>query len=187
MIPKTIIHLLSGGLDSVTLLYELKAQGHLVHALLFDYRQRHRQELQWAKYHARRSDVLFTVLDLPQLGGLTEQSWIVPNRNAVFLSVAVNVASQAKADTVTIGCNLDDAEMFPDCRPEFIQAMNAATRAAGYHVEICAPFITKRKWEIGGMARDMGIKSSDVWTCYEGGAAPCCRCPACEKLKLTGL
>lgn len=187
MIPKTILHLLSGGLDSVTLLYDLKAQGHLVHALLFDYRQRHRQELQWAKYHSRRCDVLFTVLDLPELGGLTEQSWIVPNRNAVFLSVAVNVASQAKSDTITIGCNQDDAEMFPDCRPEFIDAMNKATRAAGYSVEICAPFIAKRKWEIGGMAREMGIKSGDVWTCYEGGMEPCGKCPACEKLKLTGL
>jgi len=92
MIPKTIIHLLSGGLDSVTMLYDLKQQGHNIHCLLFDYKQRHAQELLWAKEHATRCGVLYTTMELPQLGGLTEQSWIVPNRNAVFLSVAGNVA-----------------------------------------------------------------------------------------------
>jgi len=92
VIPKTIIHLLSGGLDSVTMLYDLVGQGHQVHALMFDYRQRHKQELLWAKQHASRCNVLFTVMDLPELGGLTDKSWIVPNRNAVFLCVAVNAA-----------------------------------------------------------------------------------------------
>jgi len=61
-----------------------------------------------------RFDAPFPRMELPQLGGLTEQSWIVPNRNAIFLSVAVNVACQAGADTVTIGCNKADAEYFPD-------------------------------------------------------------------------
>lgn len=187
MLPKTIIHLLSGGLDSVTLLYQLKAEGHHVHALLFDYHQQHKQELLWAKYHACQCDVLFTVMDLPALGGLNEKSWIVPNRNAVFLSLAINVAAQAKAGTVTIGCNLDDSEMFPDCRPQFIAAMNKSVQAAGYDVEICAPFLDKRKWEIGAIAREMGIKVSDIWTCYQGGSTPCGKCPACEKLQTAGL
>jgi 7-cyano-7-deazaguanine synthase len=123
-------------------------------------------------------------MDLPHLGGLTEQSWIVPNRNAIFLSVAVNVASQAKADTVTIGCNLDDAEYFPDCRIEFLNSMNAAVKAAGYDVEVCAPYIGKRKWEIGAMARDMGVSVGEVWTCYQPNEnGPCGSCPACDKLK----
>ncbi len=120
---KTIMHLLSGGLDSVTMLYDLKSQGHSVHCLLFDYKQRHRQELEWAKHHAVRAGSMFTTMELPQLGGLTEQSWIVPNRNAIFLSVAVNMACQAGADTVTIGCNADDEEYFPDCRMAFLIAM----------------------------------------------------------------
>mgnify|MGYP003442834404 FL=1 len=168
----------------MTMLYELIGQGHKVHCLLFDYRQRHAQELGWAKYHARRTNCLFTVMDLPHLGGLTEQSWIVPNRNAIFLSVAVNVASQAKADTVTIGCNLDDAEYFPDCRIEFLNSMNSAVKAAGYDVEICAPYIGKRKWEIGAMARDMGVSVGEVWTCYQPNEnGPCGSCPACDKLK----
>lgn len=181
---KTIVHLLSGGLDSVTMLYDLKAQGHNIHALLFDYKQRHKQELQWAITHARRCDVLWTTMDLPQLGGLTEQSWIVPNRNAIFLSVAVNVACQAKADTVTIGCNADDADYFPDCRRGFLQAMNAAVKAAGYDVEICAPYLDKRKWEIGALAQEMGVNINEIWTCYHGGDKPCGECPACKKMGL---
>lgn len=184
MNSKTIVHLLSGGLDSTTLLYDLKQQGHSVHCLMFDYRQRHKQELLWAKHHAARCGVLYTTLDLPELGGLTEQSWIVPNRNAVFLSVAVNVACRIGADTVTIGCNADDAECFPDCRKELIEAMNVAVRAAGYDVEICAPYLDWPKWRIGGLAREMGVQPHEIWTCYMGGASPCGECPACKKLQL---
>ena len=182
MTPKTIIHLLSGGLDSVTMLYDLSSQGHLVHCLLFDYKQAHKRELQLAKYHANRCGVLYTVMELPDLGGLTEQSWIVPNRNAVFLSLAVNLAIKAKADTITIGCNKDDEAYFPDCRKPFLDAMNAAVKAAGYDIELCAPYLDLPKWKIGAMAREMGIRSSDVWTCYRGEEQPCGECPACKKL-----
>lgn len=184
MMPKIIIHLLSGGLDSVTMLYDLKQQGHNVHCLLFDYRQRHAQELLWAKQHASKCGVLYTTMQLPELGGLNEQSWIVPNRNAIFLSVAVNVACQAGADTVTIGCNKDDADYFPDCRKSFLDAMNAAVKSAGYDVEICAPYLDKMKWEIGGLARNLGVKPHEIWTCYHGGEKPCGECPACKKLEL---
>lgn len=182
MIPKTIIHLLSGGLDSVTLLYRLHEQGHKIHCALFDYKQQHAQELTFAKLHCHRLGLLFTTLELPALGGLTEGSWIVPNRNAVLLSMAVNLAVKANANTVTIGCNADDAEMFPDCRKPFLDAMNAAIKAAGYEVEICAPFLDWRKWKIGGLAQEIGIRTHEIWSCYVGGAKPCGQCPACQKL-----
>jgi 7-cyano-7-deazaguanine synthase len=112
--PKTIVHLLSGGLDSVTLLYELHSQGHMIHCLLFDYHQQHVQELIWAKHHCHRLGVMFTTQQLPHLGGLNDESWIVPNRNAIMLSMAVNMAVQIGADLVTIGCNADDANAFPE-------------------------------------------------------------------------
>jgi len=183
MIPKTIIHLLSGGLDSVTMLYDLISQGHNVHCLLFNYKQSHAQELQWAKIHAMRCDVKYTVMKLPQLGGLTHQSWIVPNRNAVFLAVAVNLACQAGADTVTVGCNAEDADYFPDCREKFIKAMNKSVAAAEYNVEICAPYLHRSKVWIGGMAKKMGVNINEIWTCYQPKAGkPCFKCPACKKL-----
>lgn len=166
----------------MTMLYDLVEQGHRVHCLLFDYKQRHKQELQLAKYHAKKCGVLFTVLDLPELGGLNEQSWIVPNRNAIFLSVAVNLATKAGADTVTIGCNKDDESYFPDCRKAFLDSINKTFNLAGYNVEVCAPYLEMRKWKIGDMARQFGIKTEDIWTCYNGGEKPCGKCPACEKL-----
>lgn len=184
MTEKAIIHLLSGGLDSVTMLHELKSQRHLIHCLLVDYGQNHKQELIWAKGHARRLGCLWTVATIPHLGGLSDDDWVVPNRNAILLSLAVNMAVKAKASTVTIGCNLDDSDAFPDCRPTFIESMNKSVKEAGIDVEICAPYIWKRKWEIGAIAREMGIRSSDVWTCYRGGANPCGSCPACQKLKI---
>lgn len=183
MIPKHIIHLLSGGLDSVTMLYDLRGQGHQVHALLCDYKQRHVQELTFAKGHCSRLGVLYTVLELPALGGLTEESWIVPFRNAVLISLAVNLAVHSHSDTVTIGCNAEDAEYFPDCRKPFIQAMNEAVRASGYAVEICAPYIDWPKWQIVGFARDMHVPLHEIWSCYKGGAKPCGECPACKKME----
>ena len=181
-IPKRIIHLLSGGLDSVTMLHDLVSQGHFVHAVLFAYSQRHIRELVLARAAAIKVGVPYTTLEVPELGGLTSESWIVPNRNAILLSLAVNLAVKAKAESVTIGCNADDSEMFPDCRPTFIESFNELLRVAQVHVEVCAPYLTRRKCEIGAIAREMGIKSHDVWSCYAGGSSPCGECPACKNL-----
>lgn len=187
MNAKTIIHLLSGGLDSVTMLYDLHGQGHAVHCLLFDYGQRHKQELTFAKAHTHRLGLLHTTVTLPPLRGsaLTEsgESWVVPFRNPILLAHAVNVAVEARADTITIGCNADDAAEFPDCRGKMLDAMNHAIKLSGYDVEICAPYIQKRKWEIADLSKTFGVPMSEIWTCYRGGAAPCGECPACKKLR----
>lgn len=185
MIPKTIIHLLSGGMDSVVMLYDLFAQGHNLHCVLFHYEQRHAKELDYAKFHCKRLSVLFTVLVLPQLRGseLTDGqgSVIVPNRNAIFLSHAVNIAVAAKADTVTYACNADDETRFPDCQLAFVQAFNAMLKASEVNVEVCAPYIDKAKWWIGGLARELKVPLEETWSCYRGGKEPCGECPACLK------
>lgn len=182
-IPKNIIHLLSGGLDSVTLLYDLRQQGHSVHCLLFDYKQPHVIELKFAKAHCHRLGVPCTVIELPALGGLNDESWIVPNRNCILLSLAVNVAVQAKASTVTIGCNKDDEANFPDCRMAFLQLFNTTLTTAEISVEVCAPYLNKSKAWIARMASDMGVPSNEIWTCYRSGDKPCGECPACQKLR----
>lgn len=184
MTPKTIIHLLSGGLDSTTLLYDLCGEGHKVHCLLFDYKQRHVQELVFAKGHCHRLNVLFTTIQLPELGGLTDDSWIVPFRNPIMLSIAVNVAVHAKADEITIGCNKDDRDEFPDCRWEVFDAMNHAIKLSGYDVQIAAPYLELKKWQIADIAKTIGVPTHDIWTCYRGGDKPCGKCPACKKLKV---
>ena len=183
MIPKIIVLLLSGGLDSVTLLYYLVGLGHKVHCVLFDYGQSHVQELTFAKQHCHRLGVLFTTVTLPKLGGLTDASWIVPFRNPIMLAIAANIAIQAGADEITIGCNKDDEEQFPDCRWAVLDAMNHALKLSGYTVQIAAPYLDKAKWEIGAMAREMGVPMHEIWTCYRGGEKPCGKCPACKKLE----
>lgn len=187
MIPKTIVHLLSGGLDSVTLLHDLKDQGHNVHCLLFDYKQKHAQELTFAKWHCHRRGILFTTIELPPLGGLNDECWIVPNRNAILLSLAANLAVKVGADTVTIGCNKEDEAGFPDCRMAFLQTFNTMLMTAEIHVEVCAPYLDWPKSKIARFASDMGITPDQIWTCYRGGAKPCGNCPACKKLTAAQL
>lgn len=185
MIPKKIIHLLSGGLDSVTMLHYLKHEGNSIHCILFDYKQPHaEQELGWAKYHCRLLGVNFTKKELPELGGLSNESfWIVDNRNAIFLHVAANMASRTGSDAVTIGCNAADEEGFPDCRKGFIDSVQQSLNKAEIPVEICAPFLDWPKWKIARLAADMGVKPHTIWTCYRGGSEPCGECPACVKLR----
>ena len=183
MIPKSVIHLLSGGMDSTVLLYDLIEQGCSVHAVLFNYGQKHSQELEWAKYHCHLTRTMFSTVDLPRLKGsiLTDGSGteVVPGRNLVFISAAVNLAASAGAECVTIGCNRDDAEMFPDCRKEFMHSTNQTLSSAEINIEVCAPYIAKRKWEIAAMAREMGIAIESTWSCYSGGLSPCGTCKAC--------
>lgn len=181
-----IYHLLSGGIDSVTMLADLQSQGNVVKCICYDYRQRHAQELLWAKQHASRRGVPFRTVTLPELGGLTERSWIVPNRNDVFLAVALNIASQDELgiDVVSIAVNKDDAEMFPDCRQQFFDAKNSCAAAAGYKTKIITPYIQYTKRMVIDRARQLGINIADTWSCYQPTATgPCGQCPACKKLE----
>jgi 7-cyano-7-deazaguanine synthase len=185
MKPKTVVHLLSGGLDSVVLLHDLHGQGCKIHCALFDYKQRHVQELTWAKHHCRVLDVMFTTITLPQLQGsiLTDGSGgvIVPNRNAIFLSLAVNLAMAAGAEAVTFAANKDDEAGFPDCRMAFVQAYNIMLLNAEIPVEVCAPYLDKSKAWIVRRGCDLGVKLNETWSCYAGGVQPCGKCEACKK------
>lgn len=180
-----VVHLLSGGVDSVTLLYDLHKQGAKIHCLLIDYDQRHRQELFYARRHATDLNVLYTQIQIPQLRGseLTDGKggMIVPGRNALFLSHAVNLAVAAGADIVTFAANTDDAEEFPDCRSSFVVAYNAMLREAGIHVGVGVPYASKRKWEIVKLGRELGVDFNLTWSCYRAGSQPCGECHACKK------
>lgn len=177
-----IVLLLSGGLDSVTLLHRYHQEGHQLHCLGFNYHQHHLREIEFARYHCELLGVQLTEWSLPYLGGLSDESWIVPNRNAIMISLAVNLACHLKFDFVMIGCNWGDAEYFPDCRPEFLKAMNGAIKGAGLPINILAPFLNWNKGKILALASEMRIRVDKIWTCYRGGPTPCGTCPACLKL-----
>ena len=197
--------LLSGGLDSATLLAIARQQGFRCHALSFDYGQTHGAELAAARRVAAHFDVEHQVLTIPigSLGGsaLTDPSIPVPNeggegipvtyvpaRNTVFLALALAWAEVLQARAIFIGVNALDYSGYPDCRPEFVAAFqdlaNLATKQAveGAPVEILAPLVNMTKAEIIRRGTELGVDYSTTVSCYradpEGRA--CGRCDACR-------
>ena len=193
---KTLL-LMSGGLDSTTLLYSLLNRNHDVECMAFDYGQTHIKELLRAaeicedlgvKLHRCRLPSIFTdcclVGSKPIPHGQHESN-IVPNRNMVFLSAATAYAVQhSHFDAVAYGANLDDAEGgFPDCSKLFIQAMRDAMRFCHTKpIQLLAPFISTNmtKKDVAAMAYKLGVPIMRTWSCYKGGEKPCGTCGACQ-------
>ena len=198
--------LLSGGLDSATVLAIARREGHRCHAVSFDYGQRHRAELDAARRVAAAQGVAeHRVLRLPieDFGGsaLTDPSipvpekpgagipaTYVPARNTVFLACALAYAEVLGADDIWIGVNAIDYSGYPDCRPEFIAAFeklaNLATRATaeGGRVLVHAPLIAMTKSQIIRTGIELGVDYSLTLSCYQPDAAGrgCGRCDSCR-------
>lgn len=198
--------LVSGGLDSATVLAIAQADGYACHALSFDYGQRHRAELDAARRVAQAAGVLrHQVLAMPigEFGhsALTDASIAVPEsattgipvtyvpaRNTVFLACALGYAETVGANDLFIGVNAVDYSGYPDCRPEYIAAFermaNLATRAGveGATLRIRAPLIALSKADIIRRGTALGVDYAVTVTCYqpddEGRA--CGRCEACR-------
>lgn len=184
MIKDTVcVHLLSGGMDSVTMLYDLVADKIPVFAVGFNYGQAHKNELNQAKFHADKLGVKYKLITLPALDGLKAPSWQVANRNLIFLSLAVNQAVKVGANLITIGCNADDADNFPDCRYDFVTATQKCVSLAGYDIEIKAPYINVNKKQIAKKARHFGILKNQLIWCYKGEINGCGNCGACKKME----
>jgi 7-cyano-7-deazaguanine synthase len=208
--------LLSGGLDSTTILAIAQREGFHVHALSFRYGQRHSAELEAARRIADRFGVVQHVIldiDLRQFGGsaLTSEMAVpkdrnldemstgipityVPARNTVFLSLALAWAEVLGASDIFIGVNAIDYSGYPDCRPEFIAAFetlaNLATKAGveGTKFTIHTPLIQLTKAEIIGKGLELGIDYGMTVTCYDPtpDGAACGACDAC-RLRLKGF
>ncbi len=206
--------LLSGGLDSSTVLYQAKADGYECYALSFDYQQRHRRELNSAEAIARCAGVkeyqvvnfdlrqwggsaLTDDIDLPENRSLDEMSenipiTYVPARNTIFLSFGLSYAEATGAERVYVGVNALDYSGYPDCRPDYIQAMqqvfNLGTKQGreGQAIEIVTPLINLKKTAIIELGNQLGVPWEKTWSCYAGGAAACGTCDSCL-LRLAGF
>ena len=193
---------LSGGMDSTTLLYELIADGHETYAISFDYGQRHKKELEYAARTCARLGVTHRVVDISDvqdvLGGsaLTDAEievpeghyedesmkvTVVPNRNMIMLAIAGGWAVALEADILAAAMHGGDHAIYPDCREEFVQLFAAALKAGNYHqVETYVPYLHKSKAEIAAIGLRLGIDyDEDTWSCYKGGAEPCGKCGTC--------
>jgi 7-cyano-7-deazaguanine synthase len=181
--------LLSGGMDSSTLLYYVeKILKRNVEAIFFNYGQRHIKELESAKAIANSLGVKLIVynIDLSKSANSyllgKEGSVVVPGRNVIFLSLAVAYAMSNGIEEVYYCPTVEDRDMFPDCRKEFVEAIDKAMKIA-YNVGIYAPFVDKTKVDIVKIGIDLGVPYKLTWSCYEGGNKHCGKCLACIKRK----
>lgn len=184
--------LLSGGMDSTTLLYYvMKVLCYSkVEAILFDYGQRHRIELSYARKIAENLFIPFSVIsvDLTQFGSssLTAEdenlTVVVPARNSIFLSLATAHAEVRGLQDIFFAPNAEDFTDFPDCRVEYIQAMSQALSIGNNIRGVYAPFVDKTKQEIVKLGRLLGVPFERTWSCYHPTKEdkPCGKCHACE-------
>lgn len=206
MIEKRAVILLSGGLDSATVVAMAQAQGYRCYTMSFDYGQRHRAELQAAARVARDLGVVEhkviglnldgiggsaltdSTIDVPETPGEGIPVTYVPARNTVFLSLALGWAEVLEAQDIFIGVNAVDYSGYPDCRPEFVEAFerlaNLATKAGveGQGFRIQAPLQNMSKAQIvqAGLAR--GVDYSLTVSCYQADAdgRACGKCDSCR-------
>ena len=213
---KPAVVLLSGGMDSATTAAIALEQGFEVHALSFNYGQRHAAELRAARRVAERLGLtrhLVLEIDLRAIGGsaLTDQLEVpkdtplerigqqipptyVPARNTIFLSFALALGEVIGASDIFIGANALDFSGYPDCRPEYFKAFqtmaNLATKAGveGGRITIHTPLIRLSKREIIQQGLSLGVDYSVTLTCYDPDedGAACGRCEACT-LRLKGF
>lgn len=209
MSARRAVVLLSGGLDSATVLAIARSEGFLCSCLLVDYGQRHRVELERARVVARAQgvqDVRVVQVDLRAIGGsaLTAEIDVpkdraesergtgipvtyVPARNTLFLALALGLAETLGATDLFIGVNAVDYSGYPDCRPEFIRAFealaNLATRAGveGARFRVHAPLSGLRKAEIIQTGARLGVDYALTHSCYDpdGEGRACGRCDSC--------
>ncbi|BCN93598.1 7-cyano-7-deazaguanine synthase [Thiomicrorhabdus immobilis] len=209
--PQKAVVLLSGGLDSATVLAIATAQGYECHTMSFDYGQRHRAELDAAEKLAVQlgakthrvmnmdmraiggSALTDSSIDVP-VGGVEENEipiTYVPARNTVFLSYALGLAEVLQADHVFIGVNAVDYSGYPDCRPEYIAAFevlaNLATKAGveGHKMHIQTPLIDLSKAEIIQQGIKNGVDYSLTVSCYQADelGRACGVCDSCRLRK----
>lgn len=212
MNDKKAVILLSGGLDSATVVAMAKAEGYSCYSMSFDYGQRHRAELQAAERVARQLGVVehkVIGLNLNGIGGsaLTDSSIAVPEsptegipatyvpaRNTVFLALALGWAEVLEAREIFIGVNAVDYSGYPDCRPEFVDAFehmaNLATKAGveGQGFIIRAPLQQMSKSEIIQAGMRLGVDYALTVSCYQADddGRACGKCDSC-RLRAAGF
>lgn len=195
----------SGGLDSTTLLYKLLMTGWTVEALSFDYGQRHRKELDAAREITGPLGIRHDVINLQSLGRqligssqtdehvdvpdghYEEESMkktVVPNRNMVMLSIGASIALARRIPWLAYAAHAGDHAIYPDCRPEFVDAMEVAFQRCDWNrVALLAPYV-RNGLDKGGIVREgsaLGVPYNLTWTCYKGRTLHCGTCGSCRE------
>jgi 7-cyano-7-deazaguanine synthase len=192
----------SGGLDSVTLSHKIAAENTPIDLVSFDYGQRHKKELEYARRCAARLAASHDIIDITDIGrrlagsALTGEETVpdghyaedtmritvVPNRNAIMLTIAFAAAMARGAQAVAAAMHGGDHFIYPDCRPPFVEAFATMQRHAldGFaQIALMTPFLAWSKADIVREGMRLGVPFGETWSCYKGGARHCGRCGTC--------
>lgn len=200
---KDSILILSGGLDSTTLLYDYKDRIAL--AISFDYGSNHNaKEIPFARMHCERLGIKHLVIPLEFMGqyfrssllsgddAIPEghyadenmKSTVVPFRNGIMLAVAIGMAESNNLQYVMMANHGGDHTIYPDCRPEFVDAFDQAAHAGTYNgVRLLSPYCNMTKGQIAARGKQLGIDYAETWSCYRGGDRHCGKCGTCVERK----
>ncbi len=198
---KDAVIVVSGGMDSVTMLHEYRDEIGL--AITFDYGStQNAREREYAVLHCKRlgishlviplefmhkyfkSSLLGSAEDIPEgdYDDANMKSTVVPFRNGIMLAIACGIAESNGLKRVMIANHGGDHAIYPDCRPEFVDAMSAAMRNGTYeHVEVYAPYTNLTKAEIARHGAALGLDYSETYSCYKGGEKHCGKCGTCRE------
>ena len=201
----SVLVVYSGGLDSYTLLNKAMKKFDRVEAITFNYGQKHNKEIEYAKSNCVELNIKHEVvnlylenilagsalvgdIDIPE-GNYDKEKMkqtIVPNRNMIMISVAASLVIKNDIEYLWYAAHSGDHEIYPDCRPEFIDKMAAVLEICDYHkIKFEAPFQNLSKNEIVATGLSMNLDYSKTWTCYEGKEKPCGKCSACLERALS--
>ncbi len=200
---KNSVIILSGGMDSVTLLHAFKAQIQI--AITFDYGSNHnKREIEMAKYHCQQLGIEHIIIPLEFIGKYFKssllagadavpdghyadenmKSTVVPFRNGIMLSIACGIAESRELNYVMIANHAGDHSIYPDCRATFIDSMSEAMSYGTYNnVKIEAPFTTLTKTDIARLGNELGVDYTKTYSCYKGGEKHCGTCGTCTERK----
>lgn len=195
--------IVSGGMDSITLLYDHKDEIAL--GISFDYGSNHNaREIPFAKMHCERLGIKHITINLDFMhqyfksslldgaeaipeGHYADdnmKSTVVPFRNGIMLAIAIGIAESNNLDQVFIANHGGDHTIYPDCRPEFINAIDAAATAGTYNnVKVIASYTKITKSDIARIGKRLGIDYAETWSCYKGGEVHCGKCGTCVERK----
>lgn len=201
MNPMNVVVLLSGGMDSVTALYDAADRHTVTAAVSFHYGSKHNdREIPCAEWHAARLKIPHTTIplsfigehfssDLLQRGGeipkghyeeLTMKKTVVPFRNGILLAIATGLAESHGAGGLVIAAHSGDHAIYPDCREAFMESMADAMRLGTYAgIQLLRPFIHLTKSGIVERGMELGVDYSHTWSCYVGGDIHCGECGTC--------
>jgi 7-cyano-7-deazaguanine synthase len=196
---KDTVLILSGGMDSTTMLYDYR--GEIALAVTFDYGSKHNaREIPFARMHCERLGIEHLVIpltfmaeyfsssllkggaDIPEGHYADEnmRSTVVPFRNGIMLSVAVGLAESRGLKHVMMANHGGDHTIYPDCRPEFVAAFSEAARTGTFPgITLVSPYTNLTKGQIAARGKELGMDYSETWSCYVGGEVHCGRCGTC--------